>query len=196
MAVEPDAPQAELGEDVGEADGTTTGAEREDVRDLASEATVPPAHLSVGDDRAAEPFTEVEIGEVVESPGRAARSARAAQLTSLSTLTGPATNGARTSTGSSSPTQERRVRQVDQAPGGAVDGIGGADHGQPDRPGARGAAPARGAGAPCRRRPAGGPGERQLGATTTARGRRRSRPRRPPGRCSTTSAVPSSSARA
>ena len=89
----PGLPQAELAEDLDEADGPAPRAGGEQVGDLAGQAGVPAPHLAVADDRAAEALAEVEVGEVVQG-GRAppwSRSARAAQFTSLSTVTGPPT---------------------------------------------------------------------------------------------------------
>ena len=75
-------------------------------------------------------------------------SARAAQFTSLSVSTGPLDEGGEDVGGGELADQERRVGQVDEPPGDAVDGVGGADDGEVGAPGGS-RAPVRSASATC-----------------------------------------------
>ena len=99
--------------------------------------------LAVGEHGAAEAFAEEHVDEVAD-PGRAAVacSARAAQLTSLSTVTGPSTRLGQHGGRVERAEQEGRVRELDEPPALPVHGIGGADDGEPERPGPSATSPA------------------------------------------------------
>ena len=129
--------QAEFAEYLDQADGLPVRADGDEVRDLARQPRVPPADLAIADDRAAQPFSQEDIGEVIQA-------ARAALL-----ALGPrgpvhvivdqdrAPDLRRQNLGRVQfPEQEWRVGQMDQPAAAALHRIGGAHDGEPrGRPG-------------------------------------------------------------
>ena len=99
------------------------------------QAVVPAADLAVADDGAAEAFAEVEVGEIGECAGSGVGLLGAGGPVHVVVgLDGAVDEGREDVGGGELADQERRVGQVDESPGAAVDGIGGADDGEVDAP--------------------------------------------------------------
>ena len=133
MAVDARSAQAQLGEDLGERHGPAVRAGGDEVGDLAGEAVVPAAHLAVADDCAAQALAQVEVGEIVEGAVAGFAFGAGGPVHVVVDYDRPVDERREDVGGGELADQERRVGQVDEPPGGAVDGIGGADHGEPDR---------------------------------------------------------------
>jgi hypothetical protein len=104
------------------------------VGDLAGETAVTAADLPVADDGGAQPFAEVEVGEVVEVgvvPGGAFGARRPVDVV-VDVDRAVDRRRERLDRGELTD-EERRIGQVDEPAGGAVDRVGGADDGDPGR---------------------------------------------------------------
>ena len=132
MAVEPGPAQAEGAEYLDQARGLPVRADGDEVRDLASQPSAPPADLSVADDGAAQSFPQEDIREVIQAACAAALALGPRGPVHVIVDDDRAPDLRRQNLGRIQfPEQERGVGEMDQPAAAALDRIGGAHDGEP-----------------------------------------------------------------